>query len=302
VLEQVVQDLVRVRVTLDLDVDPHPVAVGLVAQVRDPLDPLLLHQVGHLLEEAGLVHLVRKLADDDRGPVAADLLERDLGAHHDPAATVRVHLADRVDRLPLARQDVALLLEPEDRPPGREVRSPDVPAQVVRGDLGVLDQRDRRIGNLAEMVRRDVGRHPDRDPGAAVDEQVRELGREDRRLLLRAVVVVVVVDGVLVDVGQHLGGDPGEARLRVAHRRRAVAVDRPEVALPVDQRVAHREVLGKPDERVVERGVTVRVVLAHHLADDRRALAIRARRRQAHLAHRVEDPAVDRLQPVSDVG
>ena len=35
VLEQVVQHLVRVRVALDLDVDPHPVAVGLVAQVAD---------------------------------------------------------------------------------------------------------------------------------------------------------------------------------------------------------------------------------------------------------------------------
>ena len=33
VLEQVVQHLVRVRVALDLDVDAHPVAVGLVAQV-----------------------------------------------------------------------------------------------------------------------------------------------------------------------------------------------------------------------------------------------------------------------------
>ena len=34
VLEQVVQHLVRVGVALDLDEDPHPVAVGLVAEVR----------------------------------------------------------------------------------------------------------------------------------------------------------------------------------------------------------------------------------------------------------------------------
>jgi hypothetical protein len=44
-------------------------------------------------------------------------------------------------------------------------------------------------------------------------------------------------------------------------------------ALPVDER-AHREVLREPDEGVVDRLVAVRVVLpAHHLADDRRALA-----------------------------
>ena len=51
VLEQVVQHRVRVRVVLDLDVDPHPVPVGLVAEVRDPVDALVLDEVGDLLEQ-----------------------------------------------------------------------------------------------------------------------------------------------------------------------------------------------------------------------------------------------------------
>ncbi len=59
VLEQVVEDLVRIGVALELDVDAHPVAVGFVAQVADPLDPLVLDQLGDLLEQAGLVDLVR---------------------------------------------------------------------------------------------------------------------------------------------------------------------------------------------------------------------------------------------------
>ena len=142
---------------------------------------------------------------------------------------------------------------------------------------------------------------PDGDARAAVDEQVRQPCRQDRRLLLGAVVVVLEVDGLLVDVVEHLGGDRREAGLRVAHRGRAVAVDAAEVALAVDERVAHREVLGEAHEGVVDRTVAVRVVLAHHLADDRGALPERARARQAHLAHRVEDPAVDRLEAVADV-
>jgi hypothetical protein len=90
-------------------------------------------------------------------------------------------------------------------------------------------------------------------PGAAVDQEVRQLRRQHRRLLLGAVVVVLEVDGVLVDVVEHLDGHRGQAGLRVAHRRRAVAVDAAEVALAVDERVAHREVLGEPDEGVVQR-------------------------------------------------
>ena len=157
----------RVGVALELDVDAHPVAVGLVAQVADPVDPLVLDQVGDLLEEARLVDLVRELGDDDRRPVALDLLERDLGAHHDAAAAVGVHLADRVDRLPLAGQRVALALEAVDRAAGREVRAVDELAQVVGGELGVVDHGDRRVDDLAEVVRRDVRRHPDRDAGAS---------------------------------------------------------------------------------------------------------------------------------------
>ena len=161
---------------------------------------------------------------------------------------------------------------------------------------------DRRVADLAEVVGRDVRGHPDGDARRAVDEQVRQLRREDRRLLLRPVVVRDEVDGLLVDVGQHLGRDRGQPRLGVAHRRGPVAVDRAEVALAIDQRVAHREVLGQPDEGVVQGDVAVRVVLAHDLADDRGALAVGARAAEAHLAHRVQDPAVDRLEAVADIG
>ena len=60
----------------------------------------------------------------------------------------------------------------------------------------------------------------------------------------------------------------GQARFGVAHGGRRVVVDAAEVALAVDQGVAHGEVLGHADQRVVDRRVAVRVVLAHHLADD----------------------------------
>ena len=302
VLEQVVQDLVRVHVARQLDVHPHAVAVGLVAQVADPVDPLRLDELGDLLHERRLVHLVGQLGDDDRGPALVVLLERDLGADDDPATAVGIHLADRVDRLHLAGDRVAPGLVAIERSAGREVRTEDERAQVVDRLLGIVDQGDRRVDHLAQVVRRDVRGHPDRDPRRAVDQQVGQLRRQDRGLLLGAVVVRLEVDGLLVDVGEQLGGDRRQAGLRVAHRRGAVAVDRAEVALAVDERVAHREVLGHPHEGVVDRGIAMGVVLAHHVADDRGALAIRRGGRQAHLAHRVEDPPMDGLQAVPDVG
>ena len=53
--------------------------------------------------------------------------------------------------------------------------------EVVGRGLGVVDEVDGGVDDLAEVVRRDVGGHADRDALAAVDEQVREPGRQHRR-------------------------------------------------------------------------------------------------------------------------
>jgi hypothetical protein len=118
----------------------------------------------------------------------------------------------------------------------------------------------------------------------------------------RLVVVRLEVDGVGVDLAKHLGGKPRKPALRVPHRGGGVAVERAEVPLPVHERIAHREGLGEAHERVVDRRVAVRMVRAHHVADDARRLLVRTVGLHAGLVHPVEDAAVHRLQPVADVG
>ena len=262
----------------------------MVGEVGDLGDHLLVDEVGDLLDHAAVAALldaVGQLGDDDRALAAAQLLDVGARAHDDPAAARAVGVAD-----PGAADD--------DRA-GREVGALDVLHQVVDVRVGLVDQRDDRVDRLAEVVRRHVRRHPDRDPGGAVDEQVREARRQHQRLLARLVVVRLEVDGVHVDVAQHLGREPREPALGVAHRGRRVVVDRAEVALPVDERVAHRERLRHPDERVVDRLVAVRVVAAHHVADDRRGLLVRPVRLQAGVVHAVEDAPVHGLQAVAHV-
>jgi hypothetical protein len=92
-----------------------------------------------------------------------------------------------------------------------------------------------------------------------------------------------------------------QAALGVTHRRGAVAVDRAEVALPVDQRVAQREVLRHAHQRVVDRGVAVRVELTHGLADHARALQVRTVPHVVHLVHREQHAAVHRLETVARI-
>ena len=289
-VEVVEDDFGRRPAAFELDDEPHPAFVGLVADVGDAVEFFVADEVGDLRHQAVFAELLdreRQLGDDDRVLAAFQRLDVGPGADFDAGAAGFIGGADAL----AAHQAAA-----------REVGALDVDHQAVEVDLRVVDVGHHRGADLAQVVRRDVGRHADRDPGGAVDQQVGEARRQDQRLLRRFVVVGAEVDGVGVDVAQHLGRETRHARLGVPHRRGGVFVDRAEVALAVDQRVAQGEVLRHADQRVVDRRVTVRVVFAHHLADDVGALAVRAGRLQAEVVHRVEDATMDRLQAIAHIG
>ena len=288
-LVQVVEDDLGDRVLLQLHDHAHPVAVGFVAQVRDLLDLLVPHQLRHPLDEAGLVHLVRDLGDDDRLPVPLlRLLDEGPRADLDGAAPRAVRVAHPV--------------EPVQDPAGGEVGRRDVLHQLVDRDLGVADQGKQGADHLAEVVRRDGGRHPDGDPRAPVHQQVGDTGRKDARLLERTVVVGERFDGLLVEVGEKLPRHLGHPDLGVPHRRGRVAVHRSEVPLPVDQRVPQRELLHHAHEGVVHRVVAVRMIFTDHVADDAGGLLVRLAVLVSQLVHGEEDAALDGFQAVADVG
>ena len=151
-------------------------------------------------------------------------------------------------------------------------------------------------------MRRDRGRHADGDAGRAVGEQVREGAGKHRRLLVLLIVGRAEIDGVLGDALEQLDRHLGHARFGVAHGGGVIAVDIAEIALPVDQRIAHREILREAHQRVVDRLVAMRMELAHHLADDAGAFGEALVGIEAQQPHRMHDAAVDRLQPVAHVG
>ena len=243
-----------------------------------------------LLNQAALAALfdhVWKLGDDDRLFALRERLNVRFGLHTNAATTGLVGIANP--------------LNAKDRASCREVGALDVLHQPVERDVGVVDQRDRRGNHLTKVVRRDVRRHADSDSRGAVHEQVWVARRHHRRLLRAAVVVRYEIDGVHVEIAQHLGRQTRHSRLGVPHRRGWIVIYGAEVALAVDEWVAHREVLRPTYERVVDRGVAVWVEVAHHLADDAGALGVAAGRAEAQLRHPVKDTAMYRLEPIADV-
>ena len=242
----------RAALRLDDDAD---VLGQLVADVGDQRQLLGLHQLGDLLDQPRLLHLVGDFGDDDRPGAAPLVLLRPAGAHAERAAPGPVGLDDVRFRL-------------DDDAAGREIRPLDEVDQRVDARLRRLDQMQRRVAELGDVVRRDVGRHADGDARRAVGEQVGEGAGQHHRLAVGAVIGRAEVDRVLVDAVEQQPRDLGHARFGVAHGGGVIAVDVAEIALPVDQRIADREILGEAHQRVVDRLVAMRMEIAHHVADD----------------------------------
>ncbi len=266
----------------------YTLAVRFVADVGHALDPLVARRFGDLFDQARLADLERNRRQYNRLTVVPAFLDDVRCAHHHRTTPGGIGIA----RAALTQHQRA----------GREIRTGNDRHQFVEGDFGIVDRRQRRVDHFAQIVRRDVGRHADRDAAGAVDEQIGVAGREDGGFGFRPVIVRLKIDGVLVEIAEQHVRDLGEARFGVTHRRRRIGIHRPKIALTVDERDAHRPVLRHARERVVDRAVAVRVIFTHHVADDTRRFAVGAARDIAAFKRRIEDAAVDRFQAVAHVG
>jgi hypothetical protein len=156
---------------------------------RTALELLGLHQVLDLLDHLLRADQVRQFGDDDALAARGDVLDPRRRAGAEAAAPGGVGVADAVQANDLAA--------------GRQVGTGDVAHQVVERRVRVGQQVPGGADDLDEVVRRHVRRHPDGDPAGAVDQQVREGGRQHLRLGQLVVVVGDEVDRVLVEARGH---------------------------------------------------------------------------------------------------
>ncbi len=274
-------------VALQFDHDAFFFFFFFVADVGDALDALVAHQFGHLFDHRGLVDLIGDLRDDDGFAVVAGGFDGHPAAHHDGATTCLVGAADAGP--------------PEDETAGREIGPRDQFLQLGQADRRIVDHGHTAIDDFRQIMRRNIGRHADRDTAGTIDQEVRIACGKHLGLAGGAVIRVLKIDRFLVDVFQKLVSAFGEPRLGIAHGRRRIAVDGAEIALTVDKRQAHGPVLRHAHQRVIDRRVAMGVVFTHHVGDRARRFHIFAVPVIAALVRGVENAPVHRLQPVARI-
>ncbi len=84
----------------------------------------------------------------------------------------------------------------DDLAAGRKVRTRNDVQKLIQRQVGRVDQGQTGVDDLAQIVRRDIGRHADGDAAGAVDQEIGDARRQNRRLGFLAVVVFLEVDRV----------------------------------------------------------------------------------------------------------
>lgn len=287
VLVEVVDDDLRVAVALEFDNDAGVLGT-FVADIADAWEDFFGDEAGDAFHEFGAVHVEGDLGNNNALAAAFSFLDGKPPAHtHRATAGLKI------------RADAGGAL---DETTGGKIGPPRVSHEPLDGNVGVVDLGANGVDALAEVVRGHVGGHADGDAGASIDEEVGEGGGKNRRFFAFFVVGGDKIDRAESHVHHERGAEVVEAGFGVTHGRWRVAIHRTEVSLALDERVAHRPVLGHVDEGGVDRLVAVGVVVAHGFADDLGAFHKRSRGLHAELVHGVEDSALGRLETVAGVG
>ncbi len=149
---------------------------------------------------------------------------------------------------------------------------------------------------------RDIRGHADSNTARTIDQHIGEACGKNRGFLLLAIVIVLKIDGVLVDIGQQEGGRLVHADFGIAHRGGVIAIHGAEIALTIQERQRHRERLRHAHKRVIDRAIAMRVVLTHHIANRTGRFAIGFFMGVIGLMHREKDAAVNRFETVPQIG
>ena len=183
----------------------------------------------------------------------------------------------------------------------RPIRTWNIAHKLFQRGVRMMHQMFGCGNHFAQIVRRHICGHANGDAGTAIDEQIRDRGRQNGWLLQLVVVVRCEIHCIFGDIRVHAKRSLGHTSLGVTRCCRTV-IKGSEITVAVYQRQTHGKRLRKTNHRLINRGIAMRVKLTHHLADHTSRLHVRTIRIEVHLTHLVDDAALHRLQTVSGVG
>ena len=150
-------------------------------------------------------------------------------------------------------------------------------------------------------MRRDTCGHPDGDALSTVDQKVWETRWKYDGLGSSIVVGWDEIHGVEFEVFEHHRSGPGKASFRVPHGRCRQPGDGAKVSLFVDKHMPHVPFLGHANQRWIDDGFAVRVVVSGGIPGDLGTLDPRCTGGQVQVVHGDQDASLGGFEPIANV-
>ena len=164
-LVQTVEDNVRYSITLQLNNNLHAVfKAGEVINLGNAFDYAVLSQVSNILNQVSFINLVGYFGNND-------MVLTLVGRHNFSLGTDFYYAAAGV----ISAGNAFLA---QNAGTGWEVRAFDSRHQLRNFHIRVINQHNKAVNNLTQVVRRNVGCHTYCDTGTAVNQQSRDLRRK----------------------------------------------------------------------------------------------------------------------------
>ncbi len=88
------------------------------------------------------------------------------------------------------------------------------------------------------------------------------------------------------------------ANFGISHGSGAITIKRPEITLPVDQRITHGKVLGHTNDCVIDGRIAMRMILTDNITDYTRRFFVGLIKGVAQFMHGKQDAPMDRFQSI----
>ena len=287
VLEQLGEYGIGVETCFDFNNQPRAVMpIRQINRTGNAFKPAIFHTVTDPFQHAFRADHERQLSHDNRFLACRDVFDMRGRTGDKRATSGLIRLPDTITT--------------DDDTPARPVRPGHIAHQFLKRGVRMPHEILRRLHNLTQIMGRHIRRHTHGDTRSTVDQQIRNGGRQHGRLFELIVIVRREINRILVDIRIHAKRGRRQPRLGVTRGGRAI-IKRTEITVTVNQRQPHGERLSQTHHRLIDRRITVRVKLTHHLTDHAGGFHIRPIRRKIHLPHLVDDAPLHGLQPVTGI-
>lgn len=160
--------------------------VRLIEKIGNEINEIVEKKLGNIIDNRGIVKMIGNIGDDNGIKVEKNRIDCGEKENDEREEKGSIGGIDEVE-------------EKNDKE-SREIGKGNKLNKLRKLDGRIVDKRKEKINELEKIVRRNIGGNEERNKEWKIEEKVREEWRKKKRIMLEEVIIVMKIEGVIVDI------------------------------------------------------------------------------------------------------